>query len=69
VGFLSRALVRFNIQGNERRRMLGGNESAPKSHGWQTSCNPMGLKPKKIRIFTPRINSKSERFIKTSLEE
>ena len=69
VGFLSRAVVWFNGQGIECRRVLSDNGAVYKSHGWRHAAQAMGLTVKKTRPYTPRTNGKAERFIKTLLEE
>jgi len=47
VGFLSRAVARFNGQRIECRRVLSGNGSAYKSHGRRKACQAMDSKPRR----------------------
>jgi transposase InsO family protein len=77
VGFLSRAVAWFNGQGYryaeakgyECRRVRSDNGSAYTSHAWRNAAQPMGVKVKKTRPYTPRTNGKAERLINTMLAE
>ncbi|WP_236550436.1 DDE-type integrase/transposase/recombinase [Cyanobium sp. Copco_Reservoir_LC18] len=69
VSFLSRAVAWFTSHGIERRRVLSDNGSAYKSHGWRKAIQALGLNVKKTRPYSPPTNGKTERFIKTLLEE
>jgi transposase InsO family protein len=56
-------------QGFECRQVLSDNGSAYKCHGWRKAAQAMGLKARKSRRYTPRINGTAERFSKSLLEE
>lgn len=69
VGFLSREVALFKVQGIACRRVLSDNGFAYKSHGWRNAAQALAVKVKKTRPYIPRTNGKAERFIKTLLEE
>ena len=45
------------------------NGSAYRSHEFRAACAKLGLRHIRTRPYTPRTNSKAERFIQTSLRE
>jgi len=69
VGFLARAVGWFSQKGIICRRILSDNGSAYRSGDWRKACRALDLKPIRTKPYTPRTNGKSERFIKTLLEE
>lgn len=65
IGFLSRALARFNAQGVECRRVMSDNGPAYVSKAFVPVCNALGLRHIRTRPDTPRTSGKAERFIPT----
>ena len=69
IGFLARAVVWFNGQGIECRRVMSDNGPAYVSRQFAVACLAMGLRHIRTRPYTPRTNGKAERFIQTLCRE
>jgi transposase InsO family protein len=69
VPFLERALAWFAGLGVSVERVMTDNGSAYRSHHWRQACGSLGLRHLRTKPYTPRTNSKAERFIQTSLRE
>jgi len=69
VGFLLRAVAWFDGQGISCKSVLCDNGSAYRSKPWREAFSALGFTSKRTRPYTPRTNSKAERFIKILLAE
>ena len=69
IGFLSRAVTWFKSQGVECRQMMSDKGSAYASRSFAKACSVLGFKHIRTRPYTPRTNSKAERFIPTLCRE
>jgi transposase InsO family protein len=69
VGFLERALAWLARCGVAVERVMTDNGSAYRSQAFRTACARAGLRHIRTRPYTPRTNSKAERFIQTVLRE
>jgi len=65
IGFLSRAVAWFDGQEIECRRVMSDNGPAYVSKAFAIACRILGLRHIRTRPYTPRTNSKAERFIQT----
>jgi transposase InsO family protein len=69
VPFLERAVDWFARHGVTVERVMTDNGSAYRSQHWRNACGALALRHLRTRPYTPRTNSKAERFIQTSLRE
>ena len=69
VGFLQRALRRFNRAGVRAERVLTDNGPCYRSKLWKLTCYQLGVCPKYTRRFRSQTNGKVERFHRTLIEE
>jgi transposase InsO family protein len=69
IGFLSRAVAWFNGQGIECRRVMSDNGPAYVSKAFAKACHDLVLRHIRTRPYTPRTNSKAERFIQMLCKE
>jgi transposase InsO family protein len=67
--FLSSALRFYKTLGITVRRVMTDNGSGYVSRAFRKACSELGLKQIRTRPYTPRTNSKAERFIQTALRE
>ena len=67
--FLRRALAWFATRGVASRRVMTDNGSNYLSRVFRTTCEELGLRHLRTRVYTPRTNGKAERFIQTLLRE
>jgi hypothetical protein len=65
IGFLSRAVAWFNGQCDECRQVMADNGPPYVSSIFAKGCKALCLKHIRTRPYTPRTNSKTERFIQT----
>jgi Integrase core domain len=69
VPFLERAIAWFARHGVTVERVMTDNGSAYRSRHWRHACGALALRHIRTKPYTPRTNSKAERFIQTSLRE
>ncbi|WP_411869117.1 integrase core domain-containing protein, partial [Vulcanococcus limneticus] len=62
-------LAWFNAQGIECQRVMSDNGPAYVSKAFAKACRTLGLRHIRTRPYTPRTNSKAERFIQTLCRE
>ena len=67
--FLQRALLHFQSQGVQIRKLLTDNGSAYRSKEFKAMREAYGLKHSRTRPYRPRTNGKAERLIQTALRE
>jgi transposase InsO family protein len=67
--FLKRALLHFQAQGVQVRKLLTDNGSAYRSKEFKAMREAYGLKHSRTQPYRPRTNSKAERLIQTALRE
>jgi transposase InsO family protein len=67
--FLQRALLHFQAQGVQVRKLLTDNGSAYRSKEFKAMREAYGLKHSRTRPYRPRTNGKAERLIQTALRE
>lgn len=67
--FLQRALLHFQAQGVQIRKLLTDNGSAYRSKEFKAMREAFGLKHSRTRPYRPRTNGKAERLIQTALRE
>jgi len=67
--FLQRALLHFQAQGVQVRKLLTDNGSAYRSKEFKAMRESFGLKHSRTRPYRPRTNGKAERLIQTALRE
>ena len=67
--FLQRALLHFQAQGVQVRKLLTDNGSAYRSKAFKAMREAYGLKHSRTRPYRPRTNGKAERLIQTALRE
>lgn len=67
--FLQRALLHFQSQGVQVRKLLTDNGSAYRSKEFKAMREAYGLKHSRTRPYRPRTNGKAERLIQTALRE
>ena len=67
--FLQRAVGWLQARGITTRRVMSDNGSGYVSRAWRTTCEALGLRHLRTRVYTPRTNGKAERFIQTLLRE
>lgn len=67
--FLQRALLHFQAQGVQARKLLTDNGSAYRSKEFKAMREAYGLKHSRTRPYRPRTNGKAERLIQTALRE
>jgi transposase InsO family protein len=67
--FLYSAIAWYARIGIGIRRVLTDNGPCYKAHRFRDTCQSLGIKPKRIKPYTPRTNGKAERFIQTALRE
>ena len=69
IAFLLAAVAYYASLGVTVARVMTDNGSAYRSHAFAKTCARLGLKHISTKPYTPRTNSKAERFIQTSLRE
>jgi hypothetical protein len=69
IGLLAPAVGWFSEQGINCRRVLSGNGSSDRTGDWRQAWGAFGLKPIRTKASSPQTNGKTERLIKTLLEE
>ena len=67
--FLQRALLHFQAQGVQVRKLLTDNGSPYRSKEFKAMREAYGLKHSRTRPYRPRTNGKAERLIQTALRE
>lgn len=67
--FLQRALLHFQAQGVQVRKLLTDNGSPYRSKEFKAMREAYGLKHARTRPYRPRTNGKAERLIQTALRE
>jgi transposase InsO family protein len=67
--FLYSAVAWYARLGIGIRRVLTDNGPCYKAHRFRSTCQDLGIKPKRTKPYTPRTNGKAERFIQTALRE
>jgi len=67
--FLQRALLHFQAQGVQARKLLTDNGSPYRSKEFRAMRESFGLKHSRTRPYRPRTNGKAERLIQTALRE
>ena len=67
--FLRRAVAWFRARGIRVRRILSDNGSGYRSQVFRAACEPLVVRHRRTRPYTPRTNGKAERFIQTLLRE
>ena len=67
--FLQRALLHFQAQGVQVRKLLTDNGSPYRSREFKAMRETFGLKHARTRPYRPRTNGKAERLIQTALRE
>jgi transposase InsO family protein len=67
--FLQRALLHFQAQGVQVRKLLTDNGSPYRSKEFKAMREAFGLKHARTRPYRPRTNGKAERLIQTALRE
>ena len=67
--FLQRALLHFQAQGVQVRKLLTDNGSPYRSKEFKAMRESFGLKHSRTRPYRPRTNGKAERLIQTALRE
>ena len=67
--FLQRALLHFQAQGVQVRKLLTDNGSPYRSKEFKAMREAFGLKHSRTRPYRPRTNGKAERLIQTALRE
>ena len=67
--FLAAATAWFERHGIRTRRILTDHGPCYRAHRFAHACRQLGLTQRRTRAYTPRINGKAERFIKTALNE
>ena len=67
--FLQRALLHFQAQGVQVRKLLTDNGSPYRSKEFKAMRESLGLKHSRTRPYRPRTNGKAERLIQTALRE
>jgi transposase InsO family protein len=67
--FLQRALLHFQSQGVQIKKLLTDNGSAYRSKEFKAMRESFGLKHSRTRPYRPRTNGKAERLIQTALRE
>jgi len=67
--FLQRALLHFQAQGVQIRKLLTDNGSPYRSKEFKAMREAYGLKHSRTRPYRPRTNGKAERLIQTALKE
>ena len=67
--FLRRAVEWFKTFGIQIKRVLTDNGSCYRAGLWRSTCNQLGIRPKRTRPYRPQTNGKAERFIQTLLRE
>ena len=67
--FLQRALLHFQAQGIQVRKLLTDNGSPYRSKEFKAMREAFGLKHSRTRPYRPRTNGKAERLIQTALRE
>jgi transposase InsO family protein len=66
--FLTRAHAWFAARGTSIQRVLTDNGSCYRSHRWRTTCQQLGITPKRTRPYRPQTNGKVERFNRNLLD-
>lgn len=69
IGFLSRAVARFNGRGVECRRVMIDYGPAYTSKAFAKACRILGLRHIRTRPYTPRINGKTKKLSQTLCKE
>jgi len=69
IGFMSRALAWFNVQGAECRHVMSDNGPAYISCRFAMACKNLGDKHIRTRSYSPRTNGKAQCFIQTLCTE
>ncbi|WP_243315237.1 DDE-type integrase/transposase/recombinase [Geothrix paludis] len=67
--FHQRALLHFQAQGVQVRKLLADNGSSYRSKEFKAMREACGLKHSRTRPYRPRTNGKAERLIQTALRE
>jgi len=67
--FLQRALLHFQAQGVQVRKLLTDNGAPYRSREFKAMREAFGLKHARTRPYRPRTNGKAERLIQTALRE
>jgi len=67
--FSAGALAWFAARGVPIRRVMTDNGSNYWSRIFRATCEELGLRHLRTRVYTPRTNGKAERFIQTLLRE
>jgi transposase InsO family protein len=67
--FLQRALLHFQAQGVQIRKLLTDNGSPYRSKEFKAMREAYGIKHSRTRPYRPRTNGKAERLIQTALRE
>jgi len=65
IGFMSKAMAWFNVQGVECCHVMSDNGPAYISHRFAMACKTYGIKHIQTRSYPTRINGKAEPFIQT----
>ena len=67
--FLKTAIAYYASLGVKVERVMTDNGACYRSNALRRTCQRLGLRHIRTRPYTPRTNSKAERFIQTSLRE
>jgi len=67
--FLAAAIAWFKRLGIHVHHLLTDNGPCYLARRFHRTCNPLGLKHRRTRPYTPRTNGKAERFIQTAIRE
>lgn len=65
ISVLQRAVSWFADRGVTVERVLSDNGPAYRSHAWRSTCDQLGVRPKRTRPYRPQTNGKIERFHRT----